>query len=162
MTNSTLSGNAATDRGGGILNSNSGIIAMTNNTLSGNAAGGVNGGGGIINYGTLSLSNNIIANSPSGGDCANFSASLVDNGHNLVEDNGCSISGGSDPLLGPLQDNGGPTFTHALMLGSPAINAGDTSLTTDQRAVARPANGSDDIGAFELVFNSIFLPSITR
>jgi CSLREA domain-containing protein len=59
----------------------------------------------------------------------------------------------TDPLLGPLQDNGGPTQTHALLQGSPAINAGNSSLATDQRGVARPQGSADDIGAFEL-FNS--------
>ena len=57
---------------------------------------------------------------------------------------------GSDPVLGPLADNGGPTFTHALLAGSPAIDAGDTLEPTDQRGEARPFGLADDIGAFEL------------
>ena len=54
--------------------------------------------------------------------------------------------------LGPLQDNGGPTLTHALLVGSPAIDAGDDAAapTTDQRGVARPLGAATDIGAFEL------------
>jgi hypothetical protein len=56
-------------------------------------------------------------------------------------------------LLGPLQDNGGPTLTHALLAGSPAIDAGDPNYTgppfTDQRGFARVYNGRIDIGAFE-------------
>ena len=61
----------------------------------------------------------------------------------------------TDPLLGPLQDNGGPTFTHALLPGSPAINAGDPNFTpppvNDQRGCHfdRVFNGRIDIGAFE-------------
>src|SRR5262249_13553670 len=64
-----------------------------------------------------------------------------------------------DPLLGPLQDNGGPTFTRALRAGSRARNAGDnalavdssgTPLSTDQRGFARIVDGSVDIGAFEV------------
>ena len=65
---------------------------------------------------------------------------------------------GQDPLLGPLQDNGGPTQTQALLADSPAIDAGDPSgctddlgaaLTTDQRGFPRPVNGLCDMGAFE-------------
>ena len=56
-----------------------------------------------------------------------------------------------DPKLGPLQDNGGPTRTHALLEGSPAIDAGDDEAApaSDQRAVSRPRGSSSDIGAFE-------------
>jgi len=69
--------------------------------------------------------------------------------HNLVEDStGVFLVGGNhitgqDPILGPLQDNGGPTFTHALLVGSPAIDAGDNSLApaTDQRGFSRPQDG---------------------
>ena len=57
----------------------------------------------------------------------------------------------TDPILGPLADNGGPTLTMALLPGSPAIDAGDTSLApaTDQRGFPRPAGLAADIGAFE-------------
>jgi hypothetical protein len=50
-----------------------------------------------------------------------------------------------------LADNGGPTPTHRLLAASPALDAGDTSLTVDQRGVARPQGPADDIGAFEAV-----------
>jgi hypothetical protein len=76
-------------------------------------------------------------------------------GHNLVGDGtGCPSDGigdvtAADPLLGPLADNGGPTLTHLPLKGSPAIEAGDTSLTVDQRGVARPVGPADDIGAVE-------------
>jgi hypothetical protein len=58
---------------------------------------------------------------------------------------------GVDPLLGPLQDNGGPTWTHALLAGSPAIDAGDPAgaPSEDQRGVPRPQGPGVDIGAFE-------------
>ena len=61
-----------------------------------------------------------------------------------------------DPLLGPLADNGGSTLTHALLPGSPAINAilaGDCAVATDQRGMARPSGGGCDIGAFEAQFS---------
>jgi hypothetical protein len=64
--------------------------------------------------------------------------------HNLITD-------ASDPFLGPLADNGGPTPTMALLPGSPAIDAGVpiAGVTTDQRGVARPQGTAPDIGAFE-------------
>ena len=66
----------------------------------------------------------------------------------------------SDPLLGPLADNGGPTFTHALPAGSPTINAGEPGFTPppdfDQRGVQRVLFGRVDIGAYE--FNDTALP----
>ncbi|MBI3881173.1 MAG: hypothetical protein HY301_14060 [Verrucomicrobia bacterium] len=58
---------------------------------------------------------------------------------------------GTDPRLGPLADNGGPTPTCALLFGSPAIDVGDDSLTgTDQRGFLRLSGPHVDIGAFEL------------
>ena len=90
---------------------------------------------------------------------------LTSKGYNLVQDtSACTIAGdttgniiGQDPLLGPLRDNGGPTETHALLLGSPAIDAGSCQdaggnpVLTDQRGVARPQGAGCDIGAYELV-----------
>ncbi len=102
---------------------------------------------------------------------------MLSDGYNLIQNtNACTITGnttgniyGIDPLLGPLQDNGGPTFTHALLPGSPAIDAGNAfGLTTDQRGFPRPydlpgiTNASDgsDIGAYE--FNpGVFLDGKT-
>lgn len=56
----------------------------------------------------------------------------------------------ADPNLGPLQENDGPTPTHALLAGSPALNAGETDLVVDQRGVTRPQGRAADIGAFEV------------
>jgi len=147
MQNSTLSDNIASNNGGGIIN-NTGNMTLQSSTLSGNSAAN---GGGIFNNGngTFNIDNSIIANSSNGGDCQNISGSINNNGHNLIEDNSCGFSGGADPILGPLQDNGGPTFTHALLPGSPAIDMGDTSFTIDQRGRSRPQGTADDIGAFE-------------
>jgi hypothetical protein len=85
---------------------------------------------------------------------------------------------GEDPLLGELADNGGPTQTHALLEGSPAIDGGnpagclgieDALLTSDQRGVARPLDGDRDgtarcdIGAYELSHNvSMYLPLLVK
>jgi hypothetical protein len=146
ITDSTLSANLAT-LGGGIHNT--GTVTSTNCTFSGNS------GGGISNAGSLTLVNTIVANS-AGGDVLN-SSSLIGN-NNLIP-SGTGLGGltgtiTADPLLGPLQNNGGPTLTMALLPGSPAIQAGNNSgvpagVTTDQRGFARIVNGTVDIGAFE-------------
>jgi len=161
LTNSTVSGNSVEGSGGGIF-SNLGIVTINSSTVSGNSAflsGGINN-----QFGSTNLKNTIVANN-SGGDCS--VTSITSAGHNLIEDTsgGCAISGdligniiGSDPLLGPLTDNGGPTQTHALLPGSPAIDAGSTDCpppATDQRGFARPVDGDGDstatcdIGAYE-------------
>lgn len=160
--NSTFSNNSASG-GAGIYNN--GIFTITNSTFSGNTV--TNEGGGIFNNGgsskTLSIDNTIIANSGSGGDCFNNGGTINDNGYNIVADNSCGFVGGSDPLLGPLQDNGGETLTHALLDGSPAIDAGDSPLTSDQRGIIRPQGAFDDIGSFEQLFTyDIFLPIISN
>ena len=166
VTNSTFSGNSA-NFGGGIATI--GTLAVSNSTLSGNSA---NFGGGIVNFGTMHLSNTIIANSSSGGDCAN-AGPIITNINNLVEDGTCSPAFSGDPLLGPLQDNGGPTETHLLLFGSPAIDNGDnvTCEATDQRGVMRPIDGDGDgivvcdIGALEvdtMPRMEVFLPVVSK
>ena len=80
---------------------------------------------------------------------------VVSGGHNLIQDDTCNPVPSdlifSDPLLGPLSDNGGSTWTHALLPGSPALDAGDDLAcpATDQRGVTRPQGSHCDIGAFE-------------
>src|SRR5204862_1580904 len=88
--------------------------------------------------------------------------SLITHGYNVCSDNGGGFLNGpgdqinTDPMLGPLQDNGGPTFTHALLPGSPAIDAGDPKFTPppyyDQRGPVfwRVRNGRIDSGSFEV------------
>jgi CSLREA domain-containing protein len=166
LTNSTLSGNSAGE-GGGIYNAgDASTLTLTNCTLTGNSASsGLGYGGGIAAYGSTTLSNTIVANSASGGDCAG--AGINDDGHNLIEDatSSCGLTNGVngnivgvDPLLGPLANNGGPTQTIALLLGSQVINAGDSAVCTnppvngvDQRGYARPGSGHTQcsIGAYE-------------
>ncbi len=180
MTDSTVAGNIADNNGGGIVNANSGTLIVKNSTLSGNSAanigGGINNngvltvtnstwsdnsattGGGLRNApnGTLDITNSIIANSASGGDCVN-DGTLNTNSNNLIADGSCTPALSGDPLLGPLQDNGGPTQTHALLVNSPARDSGDdiTCEATDQRGTARPQDGNGDsvatcdMGAYE-------------
>ena len=161
VTNSTLSGNSANYAGGGILNMG-GMVTVTNSTLSGNSVTDLDygRGGGIanVNGGSATLKNTIVANSPSGGNCY---GTYINGGYNLDSDGSCgfgttnnSLSGTwdtpLDPKLGALADNGGPTLTHALLAGSPAIDKGNSfGATTDQRGVARPQGAASDIGAFE-------------
>ncbi len=147
--NSTIAYNSSYD-GGGVRNF--GTMTIKNSTIVSNTAS--NSAGGIGNNGTLYLFNTIIAHSPTGGDCGG-TGTIPTNTNNLIKDGSCwgttNIITGSDPLLGPLQDNGGHTPTMQLLTGSPAIGAGDnvTCLPTDQRGVVRPRGGICDIGAFE-------------
>jgi hypothetical protein len=105
---------------------------------------------------TLSMVNTIIAGSVGMG-CTGM-GTIITNSHNLIQDGSCSPMLTGDPKLGPLQNNGGPTQTFALLSGSPAIDAGDDSvlgpplsLTTDQRGPGPRLSGPHvDIGAFEV------------
>ena len=151
ITNSTINGNTATLEGGGIHNS--GTATITNSTISGNNADF--GAGGILNFsGTTNLTNVIIADNPSG-DCSWNVESITSLSHNLDSDGSCNLTDptdlpSTDPLIGPLQDNGGPTETHQLLPGSPAIDAGGLIATVkDQRGVNRSYGTDSDIGAFE-------------
>ena len=180
VSNCTISGNSASYFGGGIFNTGihgSATLRVTNSTLSGNSA---SLGAGIYSYGdsstmlavldsTLNANGifNALATSQLGStifnasEITNDSGTINSLGYNLSsEGDGGFLTGTSDqlntdPMLGPLQDNGGPTFTHELLPGSPAFEAGDPNFTPppdyDQRGLGFPrvVNGRIDIGAFE-------------
>ncbi|MEM9015627.1 MAG: right-handed parallel beta-helix repeat-containing protein [Verrucomicrobiota bacterium] len=169
ISNTTISENESS-RGGGIFSV--GTTTLTNATVSGNTAPDGWGGGIFTVSGSVSIANTIVANS-TGGDFARREFSGISNAtSSLIEGGFRDISGRNvdnltgDPLLGPLQDNGGPTLTHTLLVGSPAIDAGDNELVvdgdrepllTDQRGEERIAAGIQgaseatvDLGAFEL------------
>ena len=151
--------------GGGIFINNVTTLTLTNSTVSGNSA--AVDGGGISNVdSTLTLNSSIVAVNLSGGDCSGVVA--LSQGFNLDSDNTCGLTDptdlpGVDPLLGPLQDNGGPTETHALSPGSLAIDPippGSCATATDQRGNARPQGPGCDIGAYE-VTKDLVVTSLT-
>jgi CSLREA domain-containing protein len=171
INNSTITNNVGNTRreisdtygGGGIRNFSPGTVTLSNTILAGNTddltGTSANGIAGPDCYGTLTSNRN----------------NIIGNNHNCVVDDPNSAgtpfdqvgtpSNPIEPLLEPIADNGGPTWTHALRPGSPAIDRG-SSLTpgssifacelSDQRIAPRPADGNGDgttlcdIGAFEL------------
>ncbi|SDW52437.1 choice-of-anchor Q domain-containing protein [Thiocapsa roseopersicina] len=156
--NSTISGNTSSNDGGGIATSRALVldsVTVTGNSVSG--AGAAGAGVYVGGFGTLTARNSILAGNSGAEDCTSFISPATDAGHNLVQTQySCGFTNGvngtivgQNPLLGVLRNNGGPTRTHALLSGSPAIDAGATALTTDQRGYARPSGAADDIGAFE-------------
>jgi hypothetical protein len=163
VVNCTISSNQSATVGGGIANGdafNSGVVTLNATTIAFNHA---NDGGGIgcISASGAAFTNiidTIIASNTATLSTADASGAFTSVGHNLI-----SVTNGSsgwltndlvevDALLGPLQDNTGPTFTHLLLMGSPAIDAGDDNNCQgiDQRGVTRPQGAHCDIGAVEV------------
>ncbi len=168
LTNVTISGNQLTgsgSQGGGMFyNADANSTTLRNVTLAGNSVSGTNGqaGGFFVNDQVAFVNTIVAANQVNGApsNCADSSTvgQLHSQGGNLEGATDCAFTAGTDkrttdPLLGPLADNGGQTDTMALGAGSPAIDAaiGCPPPATDQRGVARPQQGACDIGAFESV-----------
>ena len=151
LTNVTFKDNSATDIGGGLYNLYVSSLSITNVTFSGNEAGQ---GGGIYNEYAFPIITNSILYSNIGGEIYNYSGTSTVT-YSIVQ-GGYPGTGNldADPLLGPLQDNGGFTQTMALSSGSSAVDAGDDSNCpeTDQRGVSRPQGSRCDIGAYEYEF----------
>jgi hypothetical protein len=183
IVNSTISGNTGFFSGGGVTNS--GTLTIENSTISGNTSFHSSGGG-VRNYGSVTFTHTLIAGNQAaaspeiqndGSNCSGIPSRcrVIANNFNLFGSNGNSGVTGFRPgptdivpargvlvedILGPLDDNGGPTQTHALASSSPAINAVNPGgcvdsagalLTTDQRGFPRPFNGTIcDIGSYEL------------
>lgn len=165
VTNSTISGNTAPTNGGGVYLERPSptfvLFTFTNVTVAGNTAGG-QGGGIAIASDVLRLKNSIIANNaaPTGPDVVGSVDSLDYNHFSSTA--GATIGGMTtnnatgDPMIGPLANNGGPTLTRMPAAGSPVVNTipngtndCGTTITTDQRGVARPSGGSCDKGSVE-------------
>jgi hypothetical protein len=194
LTNSTVGNNRTTADGGGLVNN--GTLTLTNVTISGNqtslgVGAGINNLGGVVQLtnasivsntspasggglklggGMVILTNTLLAyNEPD--NCGTGLGNATSNGYNLSSDATCDIASTGDltdtnPMLGPLQNNGGSTWTHALLFTSPAIDRGtdDGCPATDQRGVARPHGAACDIGAYEYngVIRKVYLPLLMK
>jgi hypothetical protein len=159
ISDSTLAANTGYSGGGGILSGSVEQVTISNSTIWGNANSLGGYGGGIwITGGPFTMQNTIVAGNTDA-NAPDISGSLTSSGYNLIGNTqGGNGFAGTDllnvnPLLGSLQNNGGPTETLALLPGSPAIDAGDPNFTgppnTDQRGLPRIAGGRVDIGAYE-------------
>jgi uncharacterized repeat protein (TIGR01451 family) len=176
VTNSTIANNRVEnpglDMGAGIFSSvsaagSAGNVTLTNSSIVGNSISNPTGtGAGFMMFnptmgaaGTFTATNTIIAgNTVAGavGDCSLIGTAVSDN--NLSSDSSCQFTDdgskqATDPLLGALADNGGPTDTLAIGVDSPAFDAGTATgcPADDQRGTTRPQGAACDIGAFEVV-----------
>ena len=174
---STISGNTAFSTGtaasgGGVWTSGTAAVTtIVDSTISGNdvdndGGSGPGGGGAYVQTGTMNVTGSTIAGNLAAPSTAvgagsplsttvSFSHTILPGSCSRVFSSSASLftdaSCGAQvvgPLLGFLADNGGPTDTHALTPGSPAVDAGTSCSPTDQRGVARV--GACDIGAYEL------------
>jgi CSLREA domain-containing protein len=202
ITNSTISGNHANWSGGGLYQ-HAGTTNLKNVTIANNITnvdlqegpprgngGGLAVAGGVVEIQMSILGGNMDLSQPDiHPDCSSLSGGISSKGYNLVSQaDGCNwmtatgdqigtIANPINPFIGSLANNGGPTFTHALLPGSPAIDFGTNSTCppVDQRGQKRPTDGNGDgnptcdIGAFEAPaqemsdYNKrIYIPLITR
>jgi hypothetical protein len=197
--NSTISGNSAYVDGGGLLVSRDvdldplvlNNVTITDNTADANADG-LGGGGGLAVYGTssqlIAIQNSIIAGNQAisfgNDDCTSFEGGIISRGYNLVGiEDGCywTVATGDilgsetvpiDPLLSALADHGGNNMTHALLEGSPAIDAGNPQLpgsgfntceVMDQRGLPRLHQSvACDMGAYEVQKPPVYLPTVLK
>ena len=182
IVNCTISGNEAGGYAGGIEVRMPMTIThstIVNNVASVNEVSGYCGGLFAYQPANVYLQDTIIANNvsilnPIYDDCVKWGAATVTSlGYNLVEKVGNCVFGatgditGQDPLLGALQDNGGTSWTHALLASSPALNAGNPAVSStpqyDQRGTGfgRVIDGRVDIGAYEAWVN-VFVPLVLK
>lgn len=200
--NCTFSGNQAALNGGGIYTYAGPVTLRNCTIVSNTAVSASGTGGGILNYSLVAGTSNNIGSTIVAGNSAASHPDVIgvftSSGYNLIGkiDYATAVGGGADgvptsgltnninhdlvgslasptnALLGPLRDNGGATFTHALKPGSPAIDKGKSNgLATDQRGAPRPfdlasipnAAGGDgsDIGAFELGIPTVGIQAST-
>lgn len=161
ITNTTLSGNTSDVRGGGLYLRHLGTVTLVNTTITNNTApegSGVSDTAAKAGYPFTIESSLIAGNHVSGGATSEEVVTVheIAGSHDLIASANVALPGdtiGGDPMIGPLADNGGPTLTHALLTGSPAIDAGSNAanLDTDQRggSYVRVFGVAADIGAFE-------------
>ena len=195
VVNSTISGNTAHRDGGGIvIESNNSHIGLYNDTIAYNSAGDTSSylgkGGGIASLGTavitseytlmawntdvvtVTLFNNIVITITEGNECSasfGFERDDIMAQYNTERCHPTSLVYHGDPKIGPLRNNGGATWTHALLKGSQAIDRGlycvddrGYPLFTDQRGWWRFTDTLCDVGAYEYPDNWIYLPLTVR
>jgi hypothetical protein len=171
--NSTLSGNSASFVGGGVDDhtaSGKATVTITNSTLSENTSSNIS----MFKGGMLDIGNTVLKAAVSGVNLQIAKLAMVmSRGYNVSSDDGGGFLIGpgdqinTDPILGPLQDNGGPTFTHALLPGSPALDSGDPNFMPppffDQRGPVfwRIRNDRIDVGSFEVQVGTTPSPTPT-
>ena len=181
ISHSTISGNSASESGGGLFLEASirgGTTDLWHNTIANNTSD-LSGGGLYIQQGTASVEHTIVSGNTDNSGVAHDVYGNIQSSFSLIGDNtgsglteapagapdangnfiGGPVGGVIDSQLGPLADNGGPTLTHALLPGSPAIDMGDSAAMagvgdvppTDQRGglFTRVSGGRIDIGAYE-------------
>lgn len=163
LTNATISGNTG-DHTGGLMATVGTTATIINSTIASNTGSSA----AVEGYGTLSFTNTIVAGNTSQNCYIGGGATWTSGGNNLDGGTTCGFGSGgdlssTDPMLGPLANNGGSTPTRMLLAGSPAISAGnDTVCTTgpvsslDQRGVTRPQGPHCDIGAVEADLSATF------
>ncbi len=153
-TNSTFSGNFAGVYGGAVFSGYGADLTLVSSTIAANTA--PFGGGGISNYGSFGNAPTLVGSALGYNDGGNYGGNcgvyfVHDDGGNVDNDGSCGVSGFLSGLDPTLADNGGPTRTHALVVGSSAIdNAGACGLLGDQREFLRDAScdsGSVEFGA---------------
>ncbi|MDX6697726.1 MAG: hypothetical protein QOE65_1123 [Solirubrobacteraceae bacterium] len=177
LTNVTVSGNSAGGAGvqgfgGGIFTETTGTTTLLNSTIAGNSAAQSGSGGNLSTSnlpggtgaldGTFALKNTIVSGGVGAAGQENCNGDgFTSQGNNLESTSQCGAAAAgdqrnTDPQLGPLADNGGPTQTRALAITSPAVNAAANAgcPAADQRGVVRPQADLCDIGAFELVWQA--------
>jgi hypothetical protein len=181
VSDSTIANNAATSTaaptasnvtgGGGLDATAFAHVTITNTTIAGNVTGWAGGGVALTRpaFGSfINLVNTLVATNSAGDHGPDAAGAMISQGSSLIGQtdgstgwNDSDLTGTSasplDPLLGPLQDNGGPTQTMALLAGSPALNAGDPDQlgSPDQRGVIR--TGSVNIGAYQASASTFLL-----
>ena len=169
VSNTTVSQNTA-PKGGGLGVHSGGSLALVNATIHLNSAS--ESGGGLYEGAGLggTMANTVLSNN-AGGNCYHdpYSTPVNSLGHNLSSDATCLLASPGDIVstpaqLGPLQDNGGGTPTHAPLVGSPLLDAGDAALcpAADQRGVVRPLGAACDIGAVESAGAAPYVLTIPR
>ena len=160
LANSTLSGNSSAGNGGAIFNMGT-SLTLTNATVAANhgtsIAAAATPGSGLYSWSSMTLANTLLALQVGGSNCSGF----VSSSNSLADDASCTgATFTATPMIGPLAFNGGPTRTHALLVGSPAIDTGNNATCSaapvsgiDQRGFIRPQFGASgfscDVGAYE-------------